>query len=189
MRRCQHLSGCMVGCLWQKLYTCITFSWICDLKSYVFGKMQKKMLHGLKTAVTHLISVWVKRAPGVLKNCKIPHTPNTRRRHVRNSLRVRCVRLVYVRRASLYVAKNHRAFIKIFLNMLKNFLEARRVLGVWLIEYVLNKFHARYRRVEYASNAFGARLRHASVPILWDIASVACHKGVWSARWTFAARP
>ena len=29
--------------------------------------------------------------------------------------------------------------------------------------YVLNKFHACYRRVEYALNAFGARLRHASV--------------------------
>ena len=56
------------------------------------------------------ISVSVKRALGVLKNCKIPHTPDTRRRHVRNALRVRCVRLVYVRRASLYVAKNHRAF-------------------------------------------------------------------------------
>ena len=29
--------------------------------------------------------------------------------------------------------------------------------------YVSNKFHAHYRHVEYASNAFGARLRHASV--------------------------
>ena len=53
--------------------------------------------------------------------------------------------------------------------------------------YVSNKFHARYRRVEYASNAFGARLRHASVrstrvPILLDIASVACPKRVCGAR-------
>ena len=53
--------------------------------------------------------------------------------------------------------------------------------------YVSNKFHARYRRVEYASNAFGVRLRHASVrymrvPILLDIASVACPKRVWDAR-------
>ena len=49
--------------------------------------------------------------------------------------------------------------------------------------YVLNKFHARYRRVEIASNAFGARLGHTSVrymrvPILLDIASVACPKRV-----------
>ena len=29
--------------------------------------------------------------------------------------------------------------------------------------YVSNKFHARYRRVEYAMNAFGARVMHASV--------------------------
>ena len=28
---------------------------------------------------------------------------------------------------------------------------------------VSNKFHARYRRVEYASNEFGARFRHVSV--------------------------
>ena len=81
------------------------------------------------------ISVYVKRAPGVLKNSKIPHTTDTRRRHVRNALRVRCVRLVYVLRALLYVAKNHRAFrarlgSKKILNMLKNFLEARRVSGV-----------------------------------------------------------
>ena len=49
--------------------------------------------------------------------------------------------------------------------------------------YVTNKFHARYRRVEYALNAFGGRLKHASVhsmrvPILLDVASVACPKGV-----------
>ena len=49
--------------------------------------------------------------------------------------------------------------------------------------YVSNKFHARYRRVEYASNAFGARLRHTSVrymrvSVLLDIASVACPKRV-----------
>ena len=53
--------------------------------------------------------------------------------------------------------------------------------------FVSNKFHARYRRVEYASNAFGARLSHASVrstrvPIFRDIASVACTKRVWGAR-------
>ena len=47
--------------------------------------------------------------------------------------------------------------------------------------YVLNKFHAHYRRVEYALNAFDARLRSARVrymhvPILLDIASVACLK-------------
>ena len=47
--------------------------------------------------------------------------------------------------------------------------------------YVPNKFHARYRRVEYALNAFGARLRHAivcymRVPILLDAASVAYPK-------------
>ena len=29
--------------------------------------------------------------------------------------------------------------------------------------YVSNKFHARYRRVEYAMNAFGARVKHVSV--------------------------
>ena len=28
--------------------------------------------------------------------------------------------------------------------------------------YVSNKFHARYRRVENAMNAFGARVMHAS---------------------------
>ena len=49
--------------------------------------------------------------------------------------------------------------------------------------YVPNKFHASYKRVEYALNAFGARLMHASVrymrvPILCDIASVACPKRV-----------
>ena len=50
------------------------------------------------------------------------------------------------------------------LNMLKNFLEVRCVPGVCLIyKYVSNKFYARYMCVEYASNAFGARLRHASV--------------------------
>ena len=43
--------------------------------------------------------------------------------------------------------------------------------------YVPNKFHARYKRVEYALSAFGARLRHASVrymrvPILLAVASV-----------------
>ena len=29
--------------------------------------------------------------------------------------------------------------------------------------YVPNKFHARYKRVEYALNAFGARCKYASV--------------------------
>ena len=43
------------------------------------------------------------------------------------------------------------------LNMLKNFLESRRPGGV---SYT---FRISFRRVEYASNAFGARLRHASV--------------------------
>ena len=47
--------------------------------------------------------------------------------------------------------------------------------------YVSNKFHARYRCVEYAMNAFGALVRHVSVrhmriPILLDISSVACPK-------------
>ena len=31
----------------------------------------------------------VKRAPGVLKKCKIPHTPDAHRRHAQNALRVR----------------------------------------------------------------------------------------------------
>ena len=54
--------------------------------------------------------------------------------------------------------------------------------------YVLTRFHARYRCVEYALNmfgAYGARLMHASVrymymcvPILQDIASVTCPKRV-----------
>ena len=49
--------------------------------------------------------------------------------------------------------------------------------------YVPNKFHARYRRFEYALNAFGARLRHASVrsmcvPILLDVVSVTYSKRV-----------
>ena len=49
--------------------------------------------------------------------------------------------------------------------------------------YVPNKFHARYGRVECALNAFGARLKHASVrsmrvPILFYVASVACPKRV-----------
>ena len=43
--------------------------------------------------------------------------------------------------------------------------------------YLPNKFHALYRRVEYALNTFGARLRHVivcymRVPILLDAASV-----------------
>ena len=49
--------------------------------------------------------------------------------------------------------------------------------------YVPNMFHARFKRVEYAMNAFGARFRHASVrymrvPILSDFTSVACPKRV-----------
>ena len=72
--------------------------------------------------------------------------------------------------------------LKIFLNMLKIFLEARRVSGV-LYMYVSNTFHARYRRVKYALNAFGVRFRHASVrymrvPILRNIAEVTCPKRV-----------
>ena len=48
---------------------------------------------------------------------------------------------------------------------------------------VSNKFHTPYRCVEYASNAFDTRFRHVSVrymhvPILLDIASVACPKRV-----------
>ena len=54
--------------------------------------------------------------------------------------------------------------------------------------YVPNKFHARYRRVEYALNAFGARLKHAivrsmCVSILLDVASVACPKRVLRRVW------
>ena len=66
------------------------------------------------------------------------------------------------------------------LNMLKIFFLK---LGVsWACDlYAPNKFHARYRRGEYALNAFGARLKHASVRsmrvlILLDVASVACPK-------------
>ena len=53
-----------------------------------------------------------------------------------------------------------------------------------------------YKRIEYALNMFGARLRHASVccmriPILGDVASLACPKGVKHAlkiRWVHIAR-
>ena len=66
--------------------------------------------------------------------------------------------------------------LKQFFNMLKNVSPACDL-------YVPNKFHARYRRVEYALNTFGACLKHASVrsmrvPILLDVASVACPKRV-----------
>ena len=44
------------------------------------------------------------------KISKIPQTPDARRKHVQNSLQARWVRLVYVRRASLYVAKSLCAF-------------------------------------------------------------------------------
>ena len=59
--------------------------------------------------------------------------------------------------------------------------------------YVSNKFHARYRRVEYALNAFGARFRHVSVrymcvPILKNIAAVTCPKRVRNTRLTFGTR-
>ena len=47
--------------------------------------------------------------------------------------------------------------------MLKNFVEAGRVPGVWCDLYVSNKFHTRYRSIEYASNAFDVRFRHVSV--------------------------
>ena len=55
-------------------------------------------------------------------------------------------------------------------------------------------FHARYRCVDYASNAFDALLRHPSVhymrvPILQDFASVACPKRVWDARWNVFCAP
>ena len=48
-------------------------------------------------------SVEVKRAPGVLK--KLQNST-----YVRHTFKARWVRLVYVRSASLYVAKNRRAF-------------------------------------------------------------------------------
>ena len=59
--------------------------------------------------------------------------------------------------------------------------------------YASNKFHARYRRVEYAFNAFGARFRHASVrymrvPILRNIAAVTCPKRIRDARLTLARK-
>ena len=50
---------------------------------------------------------------------------DARPRLAQNALRVCCVCLVYVRCASLYVAKNRCTFgMKNLLNMLKNFLEA-----------------------------------------------------------------
>ena len=83
---------------------------------------------------------------------------------------------------SLGTLKNHR------FNKLKNFLEAQVC-----VLYVSNKFHRRYRRVEYALDAFGARCMRASVrymrvPFLRDIASVTCPKRVLNARLTFGAR-
>ena len=82
---------------------------------------------------------------------------------------------------SLYVAKSLCAFgLQKLLNMHKKFPhQVSRVCDL----YVPNKFHARYRHVEYALNAFGARLKQASVrsmrvPILLDVASVACPKRV-----------
>ena len=51
------------------------------------------------------------------------------------------------------------------------------------ILYVLTRFRARYRCVEYTFNVFGARFMHVNVrymrvPILQDIASVTCPKRV-----------
>ena len=50
-------------------------------------------------------------------------------------------------------------WLKIFLNMLKNFLEAWHVSGMCLIHFD----HMRYKRIEYTLNAFGTCFRHASV--------------------------
>ena len=47
------------------------------------------------------------------------------------------------------------------LNMLKNF--QKPGVSCAYVFYISNKFHARYRRVEYAMNAFRARVRHVSV--------------------------
>ena len=57
----------------------------------------------------------------------------------------------------------------------------------------VSKFHARYRRVEYALNASETRFRHASdrymrVPIIRNIAAVTCPKCVKGARLKFDAR-
>ena len=51
------------------------------------------------------------------------------------------------------------------------------------VEYVSNKVHARYMRVEYALSAFGTRsmndsVRDMRVSILREIASVTCPKRV-----------
>ena len=87
----------------------------------------------------------------------------TRSKRVTSTLGTLGVRPVLV---ATYVAKYRRAFrarlgSKYFLNMLKTFLK----LGVSRTcdLYVSNKYHARYRRVEHASNAFGASFRHVSV--------------------------
>ena len=50
------------------------------------------------------------RARRVEKIAKFHIMPDARRRQVPNALRVRWVRLVYVRCTSLYVARNRRAF-------------------------------------------------------------------------------
>ena len=87
---------------------------------------------------------------------------------------------------SLYVAKSLCAFrvrlgSKNFLTCLKFFqkLGVSRACDL----YIPNKFHGCYRRVEHALNSFGASLKQASVrsmrvPILLNVASVACPKGV-----------
>ena len=79
-----------------------------------------------KIAVTHygISETPVRRVEKIAKFC-ICQT------HIGNAL---WVHLVYVRCASLYVAKSQCAFgVKHLLNMPKNFLEARRVSGVCLI--------------------------------------------------------
>ena len=82
---------------------------------------------------------------GVLLKCKIQHT----QARLKRVTCARWVRLVYVRRASLSVRVSCAFGLKMFLNMsnmLKNFLEVRRVPGVWLIrfEYVPRALQARY---------------------------------------------
>ena len=128
----------------------------------------------------------MKRAPGVLK--KIAKF-NIRQTHVGNTFKTcykcvgylwctsgarRCTSLQKSLRVSLFWAKKNSTCLIIFEK-----LGMSRACDL----YVPNKFHARYRRVEYALNAFGAHLKHASVrsmrvPILLDVASLACPKRV-----------
>ena len=60
------------------------------------------------------------------------------------------------------------------------------------VSYISNKFHVRYKRIEYTLNAFGARFRHASlrymsILILRNIAAVTYPKCVRDACLTFDA--